>query len=406
MKILMFGWEFPPFNSGGLGVACKGLTRALAAEGATITFVMPRAVPVTDTHMQFKFPTSSDVVFKTVNVLLSPYRTPEEYAELRRTGLGGAFARDLFGEVERYALYAQAIARTETYDIIHAHDWLAFPAGVAAKRVSGKPLVLHVHLPSVDQGGGHGFDPRVFQLEKEAFEVADKCIAVSQRVKDALVNDYGVPESKVVVVYNGLDLEDVSEFKKISAERVADIHDDPIALFMGRLTLHKAPDKFLDAAPLVLSKCPEARFIIAGSGEVEHQLIRQAASRGFANRVHFSGFVRDSERTKLLSGADVLVMPSIAEPFGLVALEASASGTPVIVSKQSGVAEVLRHALKVDFWDVHALANDILAVFKYQALKQQLMRSGGLEARAATWDHAARSCMDVYTILAPAYARA
>jgi glycosyltransferase involved in cell wall biosynthesis len=397
MKILMFGWEFPPFNSGGLGVACKGLTRALAAEDVHVTFVLPKSVPVTDSYMDFRFP-KGDIVFRSVDVMLSPYLTPQEYTSTRRLSTGG-YARDLFGEVARYAAFAKQLATEEDFDVIHAHDWLAFSAGLAAKRATGKPLVLHVHLPSVDQGGGHGYDPRVFALEKEAFENADMCIAVSQRVKDSLVHDYGVPASKVTVVYNGLDIDDVSEFAKVSAERVSDLNEDPIALFMGRLTLHKAPDKFLDAAPLVLRQCPEARFIVAGSGEVEHQLIRQAAASGFANRVHFTGFVRDAERAKLLSGSDVLVMPSIAEPFGLVALEASASGTPVIVSKQSGVAEVLRHALKVDFWDTQSLANSILAVFKYQPLAQQLARAGGIEARAATWDHAALSCIGVYNNL-------
>jgi glycosyltransferase involved in cell wall biosynthesis len=344
--------------------------------------------------MKFAFP-KNEVVLRTVDVLLSPYMTPDEYTSERRMALGG-YARDLFAEVARYAKAAEQIARDETFDVIHAHDWLAFPAGRAAQRATGKPLVLHVHLPSVDQGGGQGYDTRVFELEKEAFHHADAIIAVSGRVRDSLIHDYGVSASKIQVVYNGLDVEEAREFGDIAGRRVAGGHSDPVALFMGRLTMHKAPDKFLAAAPLVLSKCPEARFIVAGSGEAEHQLIRQAASSGILRRTYFTGFVRDTERMKLLSNADVLVMPSIAEPFGLVALEALASGTPVIVSKQSGVSEVLKNALSVNFWDVEELAHKMLAIFRYSTLAHELSTRGGTEARAATWSRAADSCTEMY----------
>lgn len=395
MKVLMFGWEFPPFNSGGLGVACQGLTRALSDVGVQVTFVLPKKIATTDTHMKFAFP-KTEVVFRDVDVLLSPYMTPETYSTERRVALNPGYARDLLGEVRRYAEAAVHIARGEDFDVIHAHDWLAFSAGLAAKRATGKPLVLHVHLPSVDQGGGQGYDTRVFALEKEAFLEADAVVAVSQRVKDTLVETYRIPASRVHVVHNGLDAQEAHGFEALALRREAGLHDDPVALFMGRLTMHKAPDKFLEAAPLVLSKCPEARFIVAGSGEAEHALIRQAAGSGILKRTYFTGFVRDYERERLLASADVLVMPSITEPFGLVALEAMASGTPVIVSKQSGVSEVLKNALTVDFWDVEELAHKMLAVFRYSTLSRELSRRGGAEARATTWASAARSCSGLY----------
>ncbi len=391
MRVLMFGWEFPPHNSGGLGVACRGLTKALADADVSVVFVLPRPHDVTDTHLEFRFPPDSHISERHVDTLLSAYLTAHEY-ELAIRRFGGAYASNLFQEVARYAEAAEAIARSETFDVIHAHDWLAFPAGLAAKRATGKPLVLHVHLPSMDQGASQGFDDRVFALEKEAFGAADAIIAISHRVRALLENEYGVPSEKIYVVHNGISIE---------YEHAADVRIKPengfMALYMGRLTLHKGPDVFVRAAEIVAKYNENFRFVIAGSGELERQLIHHTARAGVGRLFYFAGFARGPERMALLKAADMLVMPSIAEPFGLIALEAAAEGVPTIISKQSGVHEVLHHRLMADFWDVEELAHHMLALAAYKPLHTFLAREGAREARGLTWDKPAQQCINLYT---------
>lgn len=400
MNVLMFGWEFPPHNGGGLGVACRGLTRALTERGTQVTFVLPQKMAVESDYMQFRFARGVPMKVRRVDTMLSPYLSPEEYA--RRVKAFGGYAPDLFGEVMRYADEAADIAKEESFDVIHAHDWLSFPAGLAAKRASGKPLVLHVHLPALDQSGGRPCDPRVFSVEKESMAAADCIIAISHRIKEVLVHSYGADPSKIEVVHNGLDPEDIPE--TAGAQTPFKKPGEHMALFAGRLTMHKGPDKFLEAARIVAAHDPQARFVIAGSGEMQQQLIEQAAASGIGSKVFFPGFVRDAQKAQLFKAADVFVMPSVREPFGLVALEAMAAGTPAIISRDSGLGERVRNVFTVDFWDVEEMAHKMLALFTYAPLHNHLCAMGQSEARQSTWHDAADACRVLYNkSMSPAY---
>lgn len=387
----MFGWEFPPHNSGGLGVACRGLSKALADAGVSVVFVLPRPCDVRDSGLTFRFPLHDRIRERHVRSLLYPYVTVDEYGRVRQR-VAGQYAWDLFSEVQAYALAAEEIALDESFDVIHAHDWLAFPAGLAAKRATGKPLILHVHLPSLDQGASFGADSRVYALEKESFEEADAIVVISHRVRELLEREYGVPPGKIVVIHNGFLAEDEGHmplnFKKPGGA---------VALYMGRLTVHKGPDNFVRAAEIVVRHNPQFTFVIAGAGELETQLLFQVAQAGLGPYVLFAGFVRGPERRALVRYADMLVMPSVAEPFGLVALEAAVEGTPVILSKQSGVRDVLHNALAADFWDAELMAEYMLSLAASPPLQHTLSQEGEREARLSTWDKAAESCISLYT---------
>lgn len=395
MKILMLGWEFPPYNSGGLGVACHGLARALTRRGVEVTFVLPKKIAVSDEKIRFCFADIDSFTIRRVDTALAPYISSAEYA---RRHDGGLYSKDLFSEVRRYAALIGDIAQTEQFDIIHAHDWLSFLAGIQAKKVSGKPLILHVHITSFDQSGGESVDPRVFAIEKEGFQLADSIVTVSQYTKEMLVRRYNVPPAKIEVVHNGIDA--ASHLLEISSEAdfLSSYKKDgyKIVLFVGRLTLQKGPDYFLRAAALVLRHHPKTLFVIAGSGDMEWKMIDLAAGLGISKNVFFTGFTRGEELERLFRGADLFVLSSVSEPFGITPLEALVNGTPVLISKQSGVSEVLTHALKVDFWDVEEMANKIVAALRYEPLSRQLSRSGFEEVLKITWQRAAEKCIALY----------
>lgn len=386
----MFGWEFPPHNSGGLGVACQGLTRALAARGIEITFVMPKKIQVGAPWARFVF-AETGIQGRAVNSPLRPYIGSGNYS--RAVHDIGIYGSDLFSEVQRYALLGGQIAQEEEnqFDIIYAHDWLSFGAGIEAKRLSGKPLIVHVHATDFDRcGGPMGVNQDVYAIEKEGMEVADRVIAVSQYTKDLIVRFYGIPESKIKVVHNGIDdstepgvANDTLRLKHLKAAGYS------IVLFLGRITMQKGPDYFLRAAKSVLSRDPKVVFFLSGSGDMERQIMDMAAKLGISDRVLFTGFLRGNERTEVYRAADLFVMPSVSEPFGITALEAMKNGTPVLLSKQSGAAEKVRHALKVDFWDVDEMTNKILGVVHHKGLKQTLSENGQQEVQAITWEDAA-----------------
>lgn len=394
----MFGWEFPPHNSGGLGVACEGLARALVAENTELVFVLPRAISPAARGLRFLFPrVGTNNTLRMVDTALVPYATAKEYLLSKKYLQGTIYGTDLFAEVLRYAARVRDIIAGETFDIIHAHDWLSFLAGVEAKRLSHRPLVVHVHATGFDQAGGATVDERVYAIEKIGFEEADAIIAVSQYTKNMLVTKYGVAPEKVRVVHNGVAcgapaLPTAREIYRAPWKK----NGSHMVLFVGRLTLQKGPDYFLRAARRVLDFCPDTFFVIAGSGDMEFQIVRQAAELGIADRVIFAGFARGEELRQLYASADLYVLPSVSEPFGITPLEALSHGTPVLISKQSGVSEVLSHALKVDFWDIEEMANKIVAVLRYPPLTRQLAVCGNSEARAQTWQKAARTCLDVY----------
>jgi len=395
-KVLMFGWEFPPHNSGGLGVACYGLSKALSNENVHITFVLPQNVGVSPGFLKMVFAHVPRVSLRRVDSLLSPYITSESYKNLRSKAGRSMYGWGLLEEVKRYALEAQKIALEEDFDLIHAHDWLSFLAGIEAKHASGKPLITHVHATEFDRTGGHGVNQDVYNIEREGMHEADRVITVSTFTKNVVTSEYGIPHEKVTVVHNGINQDDYREAlekKDILALKKAGNH---IVLFVGRITLQKGPEYFLYAAKRVLEKLPNTYFIIAGSGDMEHKMVRLSAALGIAGKVRFAGFVRGDDLGMLYRSADLYVLPSVSEPFGISPLESLVYGTPVLISRNAGVSEVLPHALKVDFWDIDEMANKIAAVLMNPSLRKQLVKEGQREALAATWKSAAEKCLAIY----------
>lgn len=388
----MFGWEFPPHNAGGLGVASFGLSRALSRLGAKVTFVLPKPLAAQADYMKIRFADDNpNIKFRPVDSLLLPYISAEDY----KRGFGGS----LIEEVLRYSHLAGRIAREEPHDVIHAHDWLSFGAGLMARQISKKPMVAHVHATEYDRTGGAGGNPAIHQLEGEGLSQADQVVAVSYYTKKELMDRYGLAEEKITVVHNGYDSDQVmpiGECQTTEAIKKLKAQGFKIVIFVGRITLQKGPDYFVEVAKRVSEFERDVLFVLAGSGDMERQIVRQAAELGVADKVIFAGFLRGEELACLYSLADMLVMPSVSEPFGLTPLEAVAYGTPVLISKQSGVSEVLFHALKADFWDVDEMANKILTSLRHRSLPETLSRHSGEELSRLTWASAAEKCLGLY----------
>lgn len=385
----MFGWEFPPHHSGGLGVACYGLTRALSSLGLDVIFVMPKKLDVGAPWARFVFADMPAVLGHAVNSPITPYVTG---GRAWQTAGSISYGWDLFTEVLRYASAGREIALQESFDIIYAHDWLSFGAGVAAKEATGKPLIVHVHATEFDRSGGAwGVNKEVYELEKHGMEKADVVVAVSEFTKSIIVREYGIPESKIRVVHNGIDeLTMPSGSTMLPRLRQLKHAGYKLILFLGRITLQKGPDYFLRVAKRALEKNPNLMFIVSGSGDMEAQMMNLAARLGISDKVLFTGFVGGAERHEIYRAADLFVMPSVSEPFGITTLEAMKLGVPVLVSKQSGIAEAVRHALKADFWDIDEMANKILSVVGYPGLSRTLIENAAQEAERLTWIEAAQ----------------
>lgn len=400
LKILMFGWEFQPHNSGGLGVACKGLAQALVKENINIIFVLPRKVDISDDDFKFIFANVPNFKVRNVKALLYPYVTSKSYKEyLKKLSSEHIYGSGLIEEVLRYSILAGKIAEEEEFDVIHAHDWLSFLAGVEAKRVSGKPLVVHVHATEFDRTGNGGVNQNVYEIEKRGLQQADSIITVSEFTKNIVVRNYGINPDKIEVVHNGINISDFPG-KEHSDNKILKLKRDGnnIVLLMGRITLQKGPDYFIKAAKRVIDYLPNTYFIVAGTGDMENQIIKQVADLGISDKVLFSigKYTSEQERTILFHSADLYILPSISEPFGIVPLESLAYGTPVLISKQSGVSEVLSHALKVDFWDIDEMANKIIAVLKHKPLQRALVENGRKEVLHINWQKAAKKCASIY----------
>lgn len=402
IKILMFGWEFPPFNSGGLGTACLGLVRSLSLEDVQITFVLPKRLAVSSTfaHIAFADEYLSGVTVTAINSLLKPYVGSQAYKKSRE-GEPEIYGMTLLEEVKLYALRAAELAKREDFDVIHAHDWLSFGAGLAAKQVSGKPLIAHVHATEFDRTGG-GANKEIYEMEKQGMEEADAIITVSDFTKRVVADRYGILPQKINVVYNGI--ESVSHGGTSAGEYVARLQElkssgKKIVLFVGRITIQKGPDYFLRAAKRVLEHRTDVMFVVAGSGDMEWQVIREAAWLGISDKVIFAGFLRGKELDGLYRAADIFVMPSVSEPFGLTALEAIQSGTPVIMSRQSGVSEVVKNALKIDFWDVDAIADSVIGVLRHKHLSEVMCENASKELSSVSWKRAAQTCLSLYKSL-------
>lgn len=422
MRVLMFGWEFPPHISGGLGTACFGLTRGLAKHNVDMLFVVPKAfgdedqssvriVPAEDidiTHTSVELEDFwKKISYLEVSSNLIPYLGPEEFENFvsetqhdktdvtettskQKFKFTGKYGKDLMKEVSRYALIAASIAAKEKFDVIHAHDWLTYLAGITAKIVSGKPLVVHIHATEFDRSG-ENVNQAVYDIERQGMHMADKVIAVSHLTRNIVINRYGVPEDKVVTVHNAVDFS--GDGPTVGIQKHV---PEKVVTFLGRITFQKGPDYFLEAASKVIKKYPNVRFVMAGSGDMLNRMIRRAAELEISHKFHFTGFLKGAEVNTMFAMSDVYVMPSVSEPFGISPLEAMRSNVPVIISKQSGVAEVLRHALKVDFWDVDAMADSIYGLLNYQALSTYFKRHGQVEVDNLKWENAAHEVKNVY----------
>lgn len=425
MKVLMFGWEFPPHIAGGLGTACYGIVKGLAHNGVETMFVMPSAsgdedksaadiinasdvpVEITDTMNVDDF--LDKVQFVHIGTNMVPYLDPEEFHTLVEEDrkrqvrdftvnyghtykFSGKYGSNLMEEVARYAMVGGTIAMThkDEFDVIHAHDWLTYMAGIAAKRLSGKPLVVHVHATSFDRSSDNNIDTRVYEIEKRGMEAADRVITVSDLTRNIVITKYGIDPAKVVTVHNAVDFSGRSEVKVEKGVK------DKVVTFLGRITFQKGPEYFIEAAAKVLKRCNNVRFVMAGSGDMMNRSIRQVARLGISDRFHFTGFLRGTEVQKMFALSDVYVMPSVSEPFGISPLEAMRSGVPSVISRQSGAAEVLKYAFKVDFWDVDAMADEIYALLQYPALSEFASKFGYDEVNTLKWNNAAAKIKSVY----------
>jgi glycosyltransferase involved in cell wall biosynthesis len=394
MRVLMFGWEFPPFQAGGLATATHGLVKGLLARGIEVTLVVPFAATATELGgLRLLSAAEPRPGLRTVQVAspLQPYAGVEEYEVLsgRAAGTSGrsVYGSDLFQEVERYADVAAAIAASEPHDLIDTHDWITFAAGARARLVSGRPLVAHIHATEYDRCGGPG-NPEIHRREREGLLAADRIISNSAMLRRRVGEDYGIPASRVDVVHFGID----APSPQGTLEDVPAVRDRPTVLFLGRVTRQKGPEYFVEVARRVADHVPSAEFVLAGTGDLLPQVIERTVELGLAERVHFAGPVGGSEVDRLYRAADVCVMPSVSEPLGLVALESLRNGTPCVIPRTSGVAEVVRHAFRADFWDVEDMADKVVGLLREPALWEELSEAGleetrspalGLEAAAA-----------------------
>ncbi len=473
----MFGWEFPPHISGGLGTACYGLTKALSSfDEVEILFVVPKLygdedkkvadllgandIFVKQTKVKYEDfwkETTMDsyrqahgleksqkeikniikeISFIEVKSLLQPYLSPEEFEKFLKEknldktqikvdeygkffyekdgqlieinkeskatqtitedgkfNFSGKYGVNLMQEVINYAKVAEVIASQNDFDLIHAHDWLTYAAGIAAKEVSGKPLVVHVHATEFDRGGEKNINTQVFALETAGMQNADKVITVSNMTKSTVVNKYGIDSRKITTVYNAV--EPVFIEKNQYAKNV----DEKIVTFLGRITYQKGPAYFINAAKKVLDKSDNVRFVMAGSGDMFRQMIKYAAKLKISDKFHFTDFLKGDDVDKMFAISDVYVMPSISEPFGISPLEAMRSNVPVIISKQSGVAEILKNAIKVDFWDEDAMADAIYALINYEGMNKMFKKESKIEVDSLKWVNSAKDVISIYKTL-------
>ena len=450
MRVFMLGWEFPPFISGGLGTACYGLTKAMSALGTDVLFVLPRPVATPfSTHVnlmtphpgsslaspvtEFRLDEFENVTFRTINAQISsPYQTAKTYQKVIRevtkeqhatsvtTNAPAAakmvgnpalhsqpqpqpqvqtrqseqptYAGDLLGEVQRYANLAAEVAKGEQFDVVHAHDWMTFPAGMEVAAAKGAPLVVHIHSTEFDRSGSN-VDQRIYDIERRGMHAAIKIIAVSHLTKATICSQYGIDGNKVEVVYNAIDNNGNSNF---DPEAYKIHNEEKIVLFLGRMTMQKGPEYFLAAAKKVLGIVENVKFVMAGSGDLMRKTIDMANAMGIGHKVLFTGFLQHKDVERVFKMADLYVMPSVSEPFGIAPLEAMSHDVPVIISKQSGVSEVLNHVLKVDFWDVDEMANKIVAVLTRPPLANMLREHGAFEVRKLSWCDAAKRCVEIY----------
>jgi len=416
----MVGWEYPPNITGGLGIACKGLVNSLAQKGISVHFMVPKLfgneeccenVELIDPSVIKTFLTQEEIQeienlranVYSAEIRSSAYAYCGEESNWQSANkntnakdslseIQGGYTDRIFSEISEYAAWAKAYAKKVDFDIVHAHDWMSFPAGKAASEAAKKPLVCHVHATEYDRSGDN-VNERVFHLEKEALDSCDKAVTVSEYTKSILVNRYNISADKIQAVHNGVDFENYDHLN--SSNRGID-KDTKVVLFLGRITFQKGPDYFVRAAQKVLEKTKNVRFVMAGTGDMYHRMISFASGLGIGKYFHYTGFLNKDEVRRAYLTSDLYVMPSVSEPFGIAPLEAMNYRVPAIISKQSGVSEILQNVIKIDFWDVDALAENILHVTKYSGLSNDLKHNGYLEAKNVSWERSADKLLNLY----------
>ena len=414
MKVLMFGWEFPPHISGGLGTASYGLTKGFVQQGdVEIKFCIPKPYGDEDnSFLRIVGMNSVPIVWKNVdrdyvNSRIGAVMTPDEYYRYREHIYGdfsymhtndlgcmefaGGYPENLHDEINNYSIIAGVVARTEEFDIIHSHDWLTYPAGIHAKQVSGKKLVIHVHATDFDRSRGN-VNPTVYAIEKNGMDNADHILCVSELTRQTVITKYHQHPDKVSTLHNAVtplsqEILDIVP-KKIPGEKGV--------TFLGRITMQKGPEYFVEAAAMVLKRTKNIRFCMAGSGDMMNDMIRLAAQRGISDRFHFPGFMRGRQVYECLKASDVYIMPSVSEPFGISPLEAMQCDVPTIISKQSGCAEILDKCIKTDYWDIHAMADAIYSICNNESLYEYLKVEGRNEVNQITWENVALKLRKVY----------
>lgn len=411
-KVLMFGWEYPPHHSGGLGVACKGMAHALIDNDVHVCFVLPRKLSLQESKVTLKFAdetAQTPIVSAHLEVLArelqNPYLTSVEYEKRLNVFIkagGKIIPRSLTEQVDHYARSVKAMSKEELdeYDVIHAHDWLCFPAGLAAKEVTGKPLIVHVHATEFDRCGGSHVNQQVYDRERAGMMAADHIITVSEFTKKTVVDKYGIHPDKITVVHNGNTPPTSEKSNRFQSLETLKAQGKKIVLYAGRITIQKGVDYFVHAARRVLDHEKDVYFIIAGTGDMQDQMVSLVAGLGMSANFLFTGYYTLEDLPVLFSLADVMVIPSVSEPFGIIPLESLSYGTPLILSKQSGASEVISHALKTDFWDTDKIANYVLAVIRNPSLTHTLSTEGMRQVEGITWDKAAKKMKALYQTVA------
>jgi len=403
MQVLTLSWELVPFYVGGLGIVCSELTKSLKKCGIGITFMLPLAQSKLKPPYVDELVVAEDMVYDNRSSGEQLWNN-NGHESKRLEGDGpeenpaypGLYSSYLYGDnllekVYNYASRVPSLVSTKEFDIIHAHDWTSFPAAISLKRRYGKPLVVHVHITEHDKSGGGYINPHIYRIEREGMLAADRVIAVSEFLKRTCITRYHIPADKISVVHNSPI---PMNGKKALCWRKR--KDEQIVMFAGRVTLQKGPDYFVEAAKRILDKRPDVHFILAGNGDMLPRLIERTAELGIMHKFIFTGSYNREEADILFTLPDVFIMPSVSEPFGLVAYEALINKVPVIVSKQSGVAEVLHHCFKVNFWDIEDIADKTLALLEYGALRKEMAEEGYREVMRSTWDDSARHCIQLY----------
>jgi len=424
----MFGWEFPPFISGGLGTASLGISKGLVSNEVEVSFVLPTRrgqeisspvniiaadeVPLIKKYSKYiKELENFEERFSNREFTIAPYFTQEIYKEfferlekireIRNTQVNeygilnftGNYGKDLLNEVRRYGIIGEVLGLSEEFDIIHAHDWLTYYAGVASKIASGKPLVVHVHATEFDRSG-ENVNQEVYDIERFGMDNADKIVAVSYYTRNIIINRYGQDPDKVVVVHNA-----VNKDKSIESFGIKKSVKEKIVLFLGRITMQKGPDYFLEAANIVARKVKNVRFVMAGSGDMLPRMINRMAEYRLIDRFHFTGFLTGTDVEKMYAMSDIYVMPSVSEPFGISPFEALVYDVPIIISKQSGVAEILKNALKIDFWDVNKLAELMILLLENEDAAKEITEKSKHDMETVGWDSAGGKLKSIYVQL-------